>query len=112
MKLEIPLLVPDQNLSLEACAASGKQGDEVLFDEERQFCRVQSSAATQSDGGLAYSSPSKPVTFDAEAMSLLTGMGFPEIRCQRALLTTGNQSGEAAMEWLFSHLEDPGLFDS
>ena len=35
-------------------------------------------------------------------------MGFPQIRCQKALLATGNSDPEAAMEWLFAHMEDPG----
>ena len=35
-------------------------------------------------------------------------MGFPPIRCQKALLATGNSDPEAAMEWLFAHMEDPG----
>lgn len=49
------------------------------------------------------------VTFDAEAMNQLTGMGFPEIRCKRALLATGNtEDANAAMEWLFAHMEDAG----
>ena len=37
-------------------------------------------------------------------------MGFPLIRCQKALLATGNSDPEAAMEWLFAHMEDPGRF--
>ena len=41
-------------------------------------------------------------------MGMLQGMGFPTIRCQRALLATGNSDGEAAMEWLFAHMDDPG----
>lgn len=48
--------------------------------------------------------------FNAAAMEMLTGMGFPEIRCQRALLATGNSDSEAAMNWLFSHMEDAGAF--
>lgn len=39
---------------------------------------------------------------------MLEGMGFPTVRCQRALLATGNSDGEAAMEWLFAHMDDPG----
>ena len=36
-------------------------------------------------------------------MAQLSGMGFPEIRCKRALLATGNNgNAEAAMEWLFA----------
>jgi ubiquitin carboxyl-terminal hydrolase 5/13 len=35
-------------------------------------------------------------------------MGFPEIRCQKALLATGNNDSSAAMEWLFNHMDDVG----
>ena len=41
-------------------------------------------------------------------MAQLEGMGFPTVRCQKALLATGNSDPEAAMEWLFAHMEDPG----
>lgn len=41
-------------------------------------------------------------------MAQLAGMGFPEIRCQKALLATGNSDAEAAMEWLFAHMDDIG----
>ena len=44
-------------------------------------------------------------------MTQLEGMGFPTIRCQKALLATGNSDPEAAMEWLFGHMEDPGKLD-
>ena len=48
-------------------------------------------------------------TFDPGAMAQLEGMGFPTIRCQKALLATGNGSNaEVAMEWLFTHMDDPG----
>jgi len=46
--------------------------------------------------------------FNAEALAMLEGMGFPTIRCQKALLATGNSNADAAMEWLFGHMEDPG----
>lgn len=43
-------------------------------------------------------------------MAALEGMGFPKIRCQKALLATGNgPDAEAAMEWLFAHMEDAGM---
>ena len=38
-------------------------------------------------------------------------MGFPENRCKRALLNTGNNGAEIAMNWLFEHMEDPGIDD-
>ena len=41
-------------------------------------------------------------------MAQLAAMGFPTIRCQKALLATGNNNPEAAMEWLFGHMEDAG----
>lgn len=44
-------------------------------------------------------------------MAQLEGMGFPTIRCQKALMATGNNDPEAAMEWLFAHMEDPGMFE-
>lgn len=46
--------------------------------------------------------------FNEDFVNQLEAMGFPLIRCQRALLATGNSSAEAAMEWLFAHMDDPG----
>lgn len=58
---------------------------------------------------LTYASGSSGLPeFNANAMAQLEGMGFPTIRCQKALLATGNSDPEAAMEWLFAHMEDPG----
>jgi uncharacterized UBP type Zn finger protein len=41
-------------------------------------------------------------------MAQLEGMDFSTVRCQKALLATGNTDAESAMEWLFAHLVDPG----
>ena len=46
--------------------------------------------------------------FNQAALAQLEAMGFPQIRCQKALLATGNSDPEAAMEWLFAHMEDSG----
>ena len=35
-------------------------------------------------------------------------MGFPEIRCKKALIATGNNGAETAMNWLFEHMDDLG----
>lgn len=51
--------------------------------------------------------PAEP-QFDPEAINQLLGMGFPEIRAKRALLATGHNGAEVAMNWLFEHMEDPG----
>lgn len=47
-------------------------------------------------------------SFDPATVAGLMDMGFTENRCKRALLATGNSSAEAAMEWVFSHMEDAG----
>ncbi|KAK5680707.1 ubiquitin C-terminal hydrolase Ubp14 [Elasticomyces elasticus] len=36
-------------------------------------------------------------------------MGFPTSRCEKALHATGNSDAEAAMNWLFAHMEDPDI---
>jgi ubiquitin carboxyl-terminal hydrolase 5/13 len=55
------------------------------------------------------SAPAVP-QFKEAALAQLERMGFPLIRCQNALLATGNNDAEAAMEWLFAHMEDPGWY--
>jgi ubiquitin carboxyl-terminal hydrolase 5/13 len=47
--------------------------------------------------------------FNATAMAQLEAMGFPAVRCQKALLATGNSDPEAAMEWLFAHMDDSNI---
>lgn len=48
--------------------------------------------------------------FDEAAIAQLESFGFPLIRCQKALLATGNSNAEAAVDWLFAHSEDPGKY--
>lgn len=86
-KLDIPVSVPDI-LTLDHLVAQGLQPGE-------QELTVSSS------------SPSLP-EFNATAMAQLEAMGFPTMRCQKALLATGNDDAEIAMGWLFEHMEDPG----
>jgi len=43
------------------------------------------------------------------ALAQLEGMGFPRNRCEKALHATGNSDANAAMEWLFGHMEDPDI---
>lgn len=57
------------------------------------------------------SSPALP-QLDIEVLGQLEGMGFPSVRCQKALLATGNSGMETAMEWLFSHMDDPGMLSN
>ncbi|KAI6032578.1 hypothetical protein F5J12DRAFT_902429 [Pisolithus orientalis] len=85
-KLDIPIILPEgDELVLDAFLGHGLQPDEEQLPE------------SSSD-----SSPSSLPQFNAEALAQLEGMGFPLVRCQRALFATQNQDVEAAMEWLFS----------
>lgn len=46
---------------------------------------------------------------NAEGINQLVTMGFPLNRCEKALHATGNSDVQAAMEWLFSHMEDADI---
>ena len=46
---------------------------------------------------------------DEDALNQLLAMGFPEVRCRKALIKTGNNGPDVAMNWLFEHMEDPGM---
>lgn len=105
-------------LDLGRWKGTGLVGGEVALpeDEARTFSPLRSSLEERTP----FSRPSSASTFGVEAaagkqlefntaaLDMLQGMGFPLIRCQRALLATGNQAGEEAMEWLFAHMDDPG----
>ncbi|KAL0959107.1 hypothetical protein HGRIS_014404 [Hohenbuehelia grisea] len=91
-KLDIPLLLPEN--------------DELEFTEKHLGHGLQlDETELPNDAPAAATLPE----FDASAMAQLEGMGFPTIRCQKALLATGNSDAQAAMEWLFAHMEDPDI---
>ncbi|KAF8323856.1 ubiquitin carboxyl-terminal hydrolase 14 [Clavulina sp. PMI_390] len=93
-KLDIPLRLPATNdIALDKYLGSGHQAGEELLPSE------------------AAASPAAPAApqFNEEALEQLQSMGFPLIRCQRALLATGNSDANAAMEWLFGHMDDPDI---
>ena len=45
---------------------------------------------------------------DQAALNELLAMGFPEVRCRKALSKTSNAGAEIALNWLLEHMEDPG----
>ncbi|KAJ7074130.1 hypothetical protein C8F01DRAFT_1099340 [Mycena amicta] len=90
-KLDIPLILPD--------------GDALVFDAQHLGNGLQPSEAELPTVAAASAVPQ----FDVAAMAQLEAMGFSALRSQKALLATGNSSAEAAMEWLFAHLEDPDI---
>lgn len=52
--------------------------------------------------------PSQPAV-DEEAAVQLESMGFPRVRCVKALKNTGNTGAEAAMNWILEHMDDPDI---
>ncbi|KAK7038023.1 ubiquitin carboxyl-terminal hydrolase [Favolaschia claudopus] len=90
-KLDIPLILPT--------------GDELVFNAQHLGVGLQPNEIELPSAAAAASAPQ----FDVAAMAQLEGMGFPTIRCQKALLATGGSNWEAAMEWLFAHMEDPDI---
>ncbi|KAI6169729.1 hypothetical protein EDD17DRAFT_1785071, partial [Pisolithus thermaeus] len=92
-KLDIPIILPPgDELVLDAFLGQSLQPDEEQLPEP-------------SSGPSSSSLPQ----LNAEALEQLEGMGFPLVRCQKALLATQNQDVESAMEWLFSHMDDPDI---
>lgn len=94
-------------LQLDQYLGRGRQEGEEDLDldapgQSRLFRNEDGSG--EADGTLAASQPE----FNAAALSQLEAMGFPLVRCQKALLATGNSDAESAMGWLFEHMEDPG----
>ncbi|KAF9269771.1 ubiquitin carboxyl-terminal hydrolase 14 [Marasmius fiardii PR-910] len=98
-KLDIPVILPP---------------DDILTFDDRYLGKGLQPGETElpEDESSAQALPQ----FDGATMAQLTAMGFPEVRCQKALLATGGAAGgssaaETAMEWLFAHMEDPDIDD-
>ncbi|TVY30601.1 Ubiquitin carboxyl-terminal hydrolase [Lachnellula hyalina] len=89
-KVDVPVVVGDESFLLDDYRSPGHQPSEELLPEE-----------------VSTSTPS--FVANPEAVQMLEGMGFPRVRCERALHATGNADGNAAMEWLFGHMDDPDI---
>lgn len=90
-KQDVPVIVDDGVLDFEQYRSKGHQPNEELLPEDSDALSGQSF--TPNEG----------------ALSMLEGMGFPRVRCEKALYHTGNADPEAATSWLFSHMEDPDI---
>ncbi|OTA89162.1 hypothetical protein M434DRAFT_34517 [Hypoxylon sp. CO27-5] len=89
-KVDVPVLVGDEPFLLDEYLSSGLQLSEEQLPEE------ETTAA--------------PAFVPNEAaLDGLMAMGFPRNRCEKALHATGNSDANAAMEWLFGHMEDPDI---
>lgn len=89
-KLDIPVQVSDEPFDMSAYISQGLQPGEEELPED---------AGASASGFVP----------NEAALGQLEGMGFPRVRCEKALHATGNADAEAAMNWLFSHMEDPDI---
>ena len=89
-KLDVPVVVGDEPFKLDGYMSKGLQNGEEQLSEDVVPAAPQ---FTPNEG----------------ALSQLEGMGFPRVRCEKALHATGNADAEAAMNWLFAHMEDPDI---
>ncbi|KDE06521.1 hypothetical protein MVLG_03171 [Microbotryum lychnidis-dioicae p1A1 Lamole] len=90
-KVSVPISVPFEPILFDSFQGSGLQSHETELPDQ-----------------LEDTVSSEPM-YNPEAMGQLAVMGFPENRCKRALLATGNADANVAMEWLFSHMDDPNV---
>lgn len=88
-KLDIPVEVADEPMDFSAYMSAGHDESEELLPEPEE------------------SGPT--FTPNPVALDQLVSMGFPSVRCEKALYVTGNSDPEAAMNWLFAHMEDPDI---
>ncbi|KAH8902328.1 ubiquitinyl hydrolase [Coniochaeta sp. PMI_546] len=94
VKVDVPVIVGDDPFDLDDYFSKGKQPDEEALPEEE---------GAGAGGATAAFVP------DPTALAQLEAMGFPAVRCEKALHATGNSDANAAMEWLFQHMEDPDI---
>ena len=92
-KLDIPVQVSDEIFDMSPYKSQSlQQGEEELPED------------TDAAGGDA-----QGFVPNASALIALESMGFPRVRCEKALHATGNEGPEEAMNWLFAHMEDPDI---
>ncbi|KAF8995923.1 hypothetical protein BDQ17DRAFT_1365068 [Cyathus striatus] len=90
-KLDIPLILPEN--------------DELMLTEEHIGHGLQPG-----EEELPKDAPGASTAYHLCPLLITTGgYGLPTVRCQKALLATGNSNAEAAMEWLFAHMDDPDI---
>ncbi|CAG8821400.1 6696_t:CDS:2, partial [Racocetra persica] len=83
----VPILFEQDCYNFDKYIAHGRQDHEELLPEE---------------------SPAAPSINESDLNKLLE-MGFPENRCRKALIATGNNGADIAMNWLFEHMDDADI---
>jgi ubiquitin carboxyl-terminal hydrolase 5/13 len=90
-KVDVPVVVGDEPFLLDDYKSPGRQPSEELLPEDAAARTKPSFIANQ------------------DAVQTLQQMGFPLNRSEKALHATGNSDANAAMEWLFAHMEDTDI---
>ena len=81
-----------------------QEGEEALPEEDAAKGHISLSVTSSTNNEYAASEPE----VNPEALAQLEGMGFPTIRCKKALLANAGNP-DAAVQWLFEHMEDPDI---
>ena len=95
-KQDVPVIVGDKTFDFEPYRSKGKQPNEEELPEDMG---EEASAATGGTGFVP----------NETALDMLMSMGFPRVRCEKALHATGNENPEVAAAWLFEHMDDPDI---
>lgn len=94
-KLDIPVQVNDEPFDMSVYMSHGlAPGEEELPEDANVGGSTNSANSFVPNEG---------------ALIQLESMGFPRVRCEKALHATGNADAEAAMNWLFSHMDDSDI---
>lgn len=93
-KQDVPVIVGDEVFDMEAYRSRGRLPDEEeLADDQDDASGGAKGVFVPNEG----------------ALEMLMAMGFPKVRCEKALHATGNSDAEVAAGWLFEHMEDPDI---
>ena len=91
-KLDVPVIVDEGAISLDEFRSRGPQPGEEMLPDDGDVA-----------GGAAAFVPNET------ALAQLEALGFPRVRCEKALKATRNADAEAASNWLFAHMDDPDI---
>ncbi|KAJ1972760.1 ubiquitin C-terminal hydrolase Ubp14 [Dimargaris xerosporica] len=97
-KVDTPVIVPrdpanQESVNLEPYRGHGQQPHEEVMPEEPT------------------SAPSAAPAINPEELAQLVSMGFPEVRCRKALINAHPNGVEVAMNWLLEHMDDADIDD-
>ncbi|KAK3636701.1 ubiquitin C-terminal hydrolase Ubp14 [Elasticomyces elasticus] len=103
-KQDVPVIVGEEGIDLEGYRSQGRREGEVELEEEEE-----GDGGGVGGGGIGGSGGGWVA--NDEALGMLMGMGFPRVRCEKALRATGNsvEGVEGAAGWLFEHMDDEGI---